>query len=294
MPQSTGRLQSVSSAKILPGGKILHGIIRFFVPVAFLLFGAGCNKPKIDAGSLSWEGASVNPVRELLNPSVSQLQEEGFSPVLEPLPAHLLELREGSGIKLLQFNSDIEAYAAFQKFSNADELEDGFVLKGDKTLFRKGIWLGLCKLHDGNIVELVKTNLGLPGDEDWGALPKIYSSFLQQGRVSRSERVLLNRFMGIVTPKPVFSAQFDCHGDSARVYVSPEMPQRFSVEIGNMTGYRIDSSAENINVISDSSWTWPARIEFSRFGMVGVEGCFDTSLTDYWIKTQEIALKSFK
>ena len=59
-------------------------------------------------------------------------------------------------------------------------------------------------------------------------------------------------------------------------------------------GYRMDSACNGTLIIVDSGLDSPLRLVFFEEGMVGVGGCFDTSLTNRWIITQEKVLKSFK
>lgn len=293
MPQSSRRLSPLPVEKILSRVKILHPL-TFALALLFSFLFAGCGKSG-RSGEISWEGKLATVEREIPNPSLVQLQEAGFAFTPDLLPKRFLQLNEGSGIRLLQFSNETEAYAAFQKIANGEELSLGFAFQKGKTFFRKGAWLGFIGTSTDEDGKQLQTQLDLPANEDWGALPKIYGSFLQQGRIPHSERVLLNRFLGLAISKPVFSAQFDCHGDSAAVYLSPETPSQFSTEVKSLPGFRMESGVVGGFILfSDSGWLQPIRLDFSSRGMVGVEGCFDSSLTSNWIKTQKIALNNLK
>ena len=290
MPQGAGRLQPMSSQN----GLSRRPVFFFLILPATALFLAACGKSGDAARHITWGGASVEVRREILNPSVSQLKEEGFPSLGAVIPRRLLELKDPT-LKLLEFSGEVGSYAAFQRFANPDELASGFVTKEEKTFFRKSNWVGIHTAQsgeDGRAALLAK--LSLPGGGDWGGLPRIYGSFLQQGRIPRTERVLLNRFNGVAVSKPVFAAQLDCHGDSAWLYVSPAQPRDLYEEFSRLTGYHLDSSQGSKTLTSDSGWGFPIRLEFYPFGMVGVEGCFDTSLTSRWLKTQKITLENLK
>ena len=104
----------------------------------------------------------------------------------------------------------------------------------------------------------------------------------------------MNRFLDISTSAPVFGARFDCRGDSAWVYFSPGMSSRLADSLALRTGYHVDVIGKKKVVIADSGWLGPIRVDFFDGGMVGVEGCFDTTLVIRWIQTQETAIKSLK
>lgn len=264
--------------------------------VMMLALMAGCRKSQESAGIVTWDGATLSLEREVLNPSDSMLRGEGYPTAFNPLPHRFLALRSESiqdEIKLLEFSKDIEAYAAFQRMADPVELTDGFAVRRDRVFFRKGCWLGALSAF-GKGREWLQTRLQLPGDGEWGAFPGFFPSLLHQERIPHSERIIFERFLGIRTPLPVFTAGINCHGDSAWIYAVPGMPANFARKLADRPGYRIDSAGKETFVIADSGWDYPLRLVFFETGMVGVGGCFDTSLTNRWIITQEKVLKSFK
>jgi hypothetical protein len=252
--------------------------------------------------SIVWDGEVLNPAREILNPSVSQVSAEGF-PDLDLSPQRFLALNpstaSGQGsLKLLEFAEEVDAYAAFQRFASPAELVDGFAVRGDTLFLRKGPWLGEwvgTPSGSEDAAASVQSKLQLPGPENWGALPEAFSSLLHQGRIYHSERILISRFLGVAIPVPVFTARFDCHGDSAWIYSSPGMPQSVAFIAGEREGYTLDSvKSEKIILSRPGGKMPPLRLDFFEGGMVGVEGCFDDSLTTRWIEIQKKALKSLK
>ncbi len=253
-------------------------------------FFAACHKTG-DVGAILWEGSALNPEREMAGPSALQLKAEGF-PDMEPLPVRFLALNQGS-LKILEFPGDAEAYAAFEQLADPAELADGFVQRQDTVFFRKGTWLGEW-LGSGKGPDGLRSKLQLPGSEDWGALPEGFASLLHQGRIYQSERVVMGNFLGLSESAPIFTARFDCRGDSAWIYSSPRMPLNFAFEAGKRSGYRLDSSGAEKTVTSKPGWKSPLRLDFFKSGMAGVEGCFDDSLTIHWVEIQKKALKSLK
>jgi hypothetical protein len=260
-----------------------------------------------DSNALLWESTPISPEREISNPSAMQLKTEGFQALgpLSLLPQRFLSLNQGA-LKLLQFGGDAAAYAAFQRLADPTELAEGFAERQDTLFFRKGPWLGeLTGFARGE--EGLHSKLQLPGDENWGDLPEAFASLLHQGRLDHSERVITDFFLGLPVPVPVFAARFDCHGDSAWVYSSPDMPLYFVLAAGDRPGYHLDSiGAEkivtsiqgSISGLKTSSLSpppsLPLRLDYFGSGMAAVEGCFDDSLTLHWVEIQKKALKSLK
>ena len=294
MPHGPRRLPFMFLENNMPRSQTLRCfVMRLFrlASLAVLLFWIpGCHKTvEVDPETLAWDGAPLTAEREILNPSVLQLSEESF-PVLEVLPRRFLDVRHGE-LKLLEFAGETEAYCMFQRIADPSELAIGFASRETSVFFQNGHWLGMWKGQD-RTREKLQASLHLPGNQEWGRLPEAFSSILHQGRILRSERVLMGRFLGFTISVPVFAARFDCRGDSAWIYSSPGMPFHFADSV--VGGYRTDLSGKRKIVVADSGWMGPVRLEFSESGMVGVEGCFDTSLVAHWLETQETVIKSLK
>ena len=280
MPQDSGRVSLLSTREVMPRGKIFQHfqVLKFFsvLTVIIPVFFMGCqhrNGSHFD--EIAWNGEALSPQREFPNPSAIQLHEEGFSVSFSPAPTRLLSFHPADlkgDLKLLEFPGENEAYGAFQRISNSSELSQGYLSRDDHVFFRKGRWLGMFTGDSGTGEEWLKNKLQLPGDEDWGALPQAFSSLLHQDRIPESERILFDHFIGVPLSHAVFAARFDCRGDSAWVYFSP-----------GMSDLSIQPEPKK-----------PLKLDFSEAGMVGVEGCFDDSLTNYWIQTQKKVLKSLK
>jgi hypothetical protein len=233
------------------------------------------------------------PEHEDTNPTWPQLREQGFPDTfsdMEPLPRRFLSFR-GGAIKLLEYGGDAEAYFAFQRCSGPEELNQGFASRRNHALFRKGRWMGLW-MGSGEKGEL-QAKFQLPEKENWGELPKVFASLLQQGRIPFSERVLRGRFLGLAVSAPIFAAAFDCRGDSAWLYASPEMTVDFASAL-NKRDYALKSEGSEKIILSNRGWQRPLRMDFFEGGMVGIEGCFDDSLTIHWVQTQKKVLKSLK
>ncbi len=255
-------------------------------------FGSGEN-----SDGIAWDGETLTTQREFPNPSSAQLHEEGFPANLLPSPKRFLSLQAPGlkgDLKLLEFPGENEAYGAFQEMAGSSELAKGCISRGDRAFFRKGRWLGMLKRDTGNGEDRFKSKLRLPSDKDWGDLPNGFSSLLHQGRFPESERILFQHFLGFPITHEVFAARFDCRGDSAWIYASPSMDISFAFLVGKRQGYHLDSSESDKTIIASLDSKVPLKLDFFESGMVGVEGCFDDSLTNYWLQTQKKVLKSLK
>jgi hypothetical protein len=162
--------------------------------------------------------------------------------------------------------------------------------RGNGTFFRNGKWVGLLPLEMRVEKPWFQSCLSLPESAGWETLPSAFASLLHAGRISGSERVLTRRFLGQIPPVSVLSIQLDCHGDSAWIYVAPGMPKGFAENLIKL-GFNRDSS-HSLAVSRKSPDFPPLRLEFFPQGMVGVEGCFDSFLTERWFQAQGNALKT--
>lgn len=294
MPHSPRRLSFMFLENNMPCSQTLRCfVMRLFrlATLATLIFWIpGCHKTgEIDPQVLAWDDVPLNAEREILSPSALQLSEESF-PAMDVLPRRFLDVSHGE-LKLLEFQGETEAYCMFQRIADPSELALGFASRESSAFFQNGRWLGMWKGRD-RTREKLEASLHLPGNQEWGRVPEAFSSILHQGRIPRSERVLMGRFLGFNIPVPVFAARFDCRGDSAWIYSSPGMPARFADSV--VGGYRTELSGKKKILVADSGWMGPVRLEFFESGMVGVEGCFDTSLMAHWLETQETVIKSLK
>jgi hypothetical protein len=61
-----------------------------------------------------------------------------------------------------------------------------------------------------------------------------------------------------------------------------------------LPGWRADTTVSGMQFVLETSDMPPIAIRFSNEGMAGVEGCFDTDLTNYWLIMQVRGLKSIK
>ncbi len=265
----------MSVREIMPCRQIFQNLraVGFFRIVIFLLFTTGCHHK--DEASITWNGKALTLERTVLNPTRNQLNEEGFSIAFICFPKRFLSFHPADlddEVKLLEFSGENEAYLTFQRFANSRELAEGYLFRGNRVFFRKGKWLGALIADSDQKKEWLENVLQFSETVDLGGVPAGFSSILFQNRIPESERIITNHFFGNHLEHKVFSARFDCVGDSAWVYFSLEMPPR----------------------VVRTGFNKPLKLDFSELGMVGVEGCFDDSLTNYWIQIQKKVLKSFK
>ena len=268
----------MSAGEIMPRSQIfqcLH-VLGFLRIVTFLLFMTGCHhKDELPFEGITWNGKALTLEREVLNPTQNQLNEEGFPIAFVCFPKRFLSFHPADlkdEVKLMEFSGENEAYLTFQRFANSRELEEGYLFRGNRVVFRKGKWLGSLIAGPDESKEWLKNTLRFSEMVDWEGIPAGFSSFIFQNRIPASERVIASHFFGSRLDHKVFSARFECIGDSAWVYFSPGMPPHAVY----------------------TEFNKPLKLDFSEFGMVGVEGCFDDSLTNYWIQVQKKVLKSLK
>ena len=77
------------------------------------------------------------------------------------------------------------------------------------------------------------------------------------------------------------------------IYASPEMRDDFAKGASTL-GFELTKRERNWILKAETGEVGPFKLEFGEDGMVGVEGCFDSSLTNQWLKIQKIAIKSLK
>ncbi len=235
-----------------------------------------------------------NPGREfLLGISRSSDFLDGF----KALPILYLEYKpEGKDLllHLFQYQNEDEAFNVFQSIAEPQELSNGWVPdRGKGTYFRKGPWIGYANPGFNLERSWIQEKLNFTGTQDWGQIPTLFASILHLGRIPNSERVFMEEFMGIKPLHPIFAVQMECQGDSAWFYVSPNMPIQFASDLAHL-GYPLTIRGEEQILRGDSSFSSPLFLEFSHLGMVGSEGCFDSTLSNQWIYNQKKALKSLK
>ena len=284
----------------MPNFATMIRILAFTLSSCILL--AACGREHAREPGLEWKNVPMEITSRVDKPTGEQVVAAGF-PDLGGTPRRLLKARSGDEaeggdtLTLLDFGDEATAYAAFQDVeSNPEDFTEGFAVHEDRAYFRRGQWVGAMPIGSWRgITELVNA-LSLPGVPMGSpyALPDAFASLLHQGRVEGSERILTREFMGIPFEGRVYAVRLNCQGDTAWVFASAHLTREFGFRVGKALKGSLDSSTGELAVVAHSFTFSPLELRFSRAGMVGVEGCFDDSLTNFWIKMQTRGLKNVK
>jgi hypothetical protein len=270
--------------------------------VAGLLFGAACaflfaacGRESAREAGLEWQGNPMRITQRVENPTREQLKAEGFR--MGASPKRLL--RAGSDgidtLRLLDFGDETAAYAAFQELAaHPEDFSAGFAVGTDQVFFRRGRWVGAVEAWAWKGMAELEEGLSVPGTVAGtaGTLPRAFGSLLHQGRIEGSERILTREFLGLPLSERVFAARMECQGDTAWIYASPSLARAFGLRLARERNARVDSSGRDLRISLRSAGFSPLEARFSGGGMAAVEGCFDESLTNFWLKMQVRGLKS--
>lgn len=276
--------------------------MRFFLPAALCLL-AACGRERMYEAGLEWKNEPMEVVSRVENPDGRHLAEAGFR-LDGATPRRLLKARaEDAGtegddsVSLLDFGEETAAFTAFQELSsNAEDFAEGFALREDRAYFRRGSWIGSMGLWSWRGIAELENSLsvpGMPAGTRYG-LPGAFASLMRQKRIEGSERLLTREFLGLPLAAPVYAARYECSGDTAWIYASARVGPDFGLRAARTFGGSVDSSRGDLRVTAKSQTSSPLHLRFSSQGMVGVEGCFEDSLTNFWIKMQARALKNLK
>jgi|GEM_PF-3511097 len=297
------------SSSLFPRGSSLLAFVSAGLCGALLV---ACQRGRAHEAGLEWKGAPMEIVQRLDDPASDPLNND--STVLPVLfrgairPHRLWTARTGDAsnespdsISLLDYGSETNSWLVFQELAqNADDFAQGFAITPDRVYFRRGTWIGSTASSRWKGIGDLSNSLAVPGAPagvDY-TLPAEFNSLIGQQRVDGSERIVTGTFLGLAVPVPqtrIYAAQYPCRGDTAWVYASATLPADFGNRVAQAFGLKSDSgkgSEQEFRFFSVS--VSPVHLRFSGEKMAGVEGCFDDSLTDFWIKMQTRALKKLK
>ena len=271
------------------------------LPLLFAL--TACGRKSAREPGLEWKNVPLEIVSRIEKPTRDQLGAEGF-PYLSGPPRRLLRARASDpgtdgidSLSLLDFGDEAAAYAAFQEVaSNPDDFAEGFAVDGERVYFRRGPWVGAMAIGSWRGVNELVNGLSVPGVPMGNpyALPPQFASLMHQGRMEGSERILTGEFVGLPFQGRVYAVRMNCQGDTAWVFASAHLTREFGMRAATALKGNLDSSEGDLAVLANSPGFIPLKLRFSGAGMVGVEGCFDDSLTNFWIKMQARGLKKLK
>lgn len=268
------------------------------LPAALL---QGCGGASSHEPGLEWNGSPMPVESRTAVPDSAAMR--AAVPILGTmLPKRVLRIAPGEwgdSLRILEFEGELEAYAAFQELASLPEdVAAGVTAQGDRICFRRGRWVAVTDAWTWKGADVFDRALALPDAALPGGIPDLFGSMVHQDRIPGSERILTRTFLGFQTEVPVFSVQVDCHGDTAWVYASPGMrrgrAESFMARLARLPGWQADTVASGLELSQNSPELPPLTLHFSKRGMVGVEACFDKKLTSYWLKMQSRGLKSLK
>jgi hypothetical protein len=285
----------------------MRSVLSLLLGLAVCVLFSACNREKAREPGLEWKGVPLEITGRWDKPTAEQLAANGFSqwfPDLGAVPRRLLTAKvsdpgtEGlDSVSLLDFGDEAAAYVAFQELAaNPDDFAEGFAVGPTRVYFRRGPWVGAVQPGAWRGIAELLGGLSVPGVAVGTpyAVPRQFASLLHQGRVEGSERILTREFMGIPFRGRVYAARLNCQGDTAWVYASPDLKTEFGFRAARALNGNLDSSQGDLGLLAHSPGFSPLLLRFSGAGMAGVEGCFDDSLTNFWIKMQARALKKLK
>ena len=261
---------------------------------------AACGPSPHEAG-LTWNGKLVRVVERRDAPPRDSLLTHGWEALVNHAPRRILRVEPGEwgdSLWLLEFEDPRQAYVAYQQVSpEVASLTTGETVCGDRVCFRRGRWIGAVDFWSWKRGDWFEQALALPDAPIPDGIPELFGSLLHQGRIAGSERILTDAFMGQSVHVPVFAVKIDCRGDTAWLYAAPGLQAEFARALGRGSGWGLDSvpgGGKTLEVYSELTELPPVFLRFSGRGMVGVEGCFDHTLIDFWLKMQARGLGKLK
>jgi hypothetical protein len=265
------------------------------VLIASLFQGCG---PSAHESGLEWNGEPMRVLSRVEKPGDDALRTGGWETLTEYPPKRILGIAPGEwgdSQHLLEYEGNLEAYAAFQEMALQDEdVAAGLTVCGERVCFRRGRWIGVIDAGSWKGVTWFENALALPGAASAVGIPAVFGSLLQQGRLPGSERILTREFLGIKTEARIFTVRVECRGDTSLVYASPDLQFSFADALLQQPGWRQETTETGLYVSREISDLPPSQLQFSKRGMAGVEGCFDENLTKKWLKMQVRGLKGLK
>jgi hypothetical protein len=247
----------------------------------------------------AWGGNALPVAERVENPSAEALRAADLAPLAAHHPRAFLAIGPGEwsdSLFLVEFADDLAAYAAFQEIalsssSSTEDVSAGTTVRGGRVCFRRGRWVGVVPGWNWRGTSWFDTALALPEQASTGTLPPAFGSMLHKDRLPGSERVLTREVLGGAASAPALAVALDCHGDTAWLYAT--LPGRPAVATLRALGWRKAPGDEDL-FLREIPDLPPASLRFSQHGTVAVEGCFDSNLTNNWIKNQYSGLKIIK
>lgn len=198
---------------------------------------------------------------------------------------------EGAAVnlRLQEFRTDYWAFAAWRKRGVGYSAQRGAVRIQGKWHFAQGRYVGEADTAGiGFSVSVLRDNLLFAGEPEF-PIPAPFASFPLLGRISNSEQVHGSGFLGFSWVGPVFSAEFNCHGDTALAFRG-ELQHSDSINawMGPWKG-KIDTlkSVRDWRFQGVDEFRRPMAFWIFREGVAGFSGCYDPVLESEYLEKMQ-------
>ncbi len=182
---------------------------------------------------------------------------------------------------LHEFAQEFLAYAAFTENATARDMEQGLYQNGNRIIFYHGRYLGEWRESGFKLVpsRFLQNSLVFQGEELF-LKPVEFQSFPLLGKIAKSERVILQHFMGKKWNGPVFTVQYHCNEDTATLFRGlPQSPEYAAGQFSDWVG-KLDTltKAGEIRFNGQNGVQEPLLFMGSSTGIFGVIGCYDPEM----------------
>ncbi len=182
---------------------------------------------------------------------------------------------------LHEFDQEFSAYAAFTENASERDMEQGYFQNGNRLIFYHGRYLGEFRETGFKLIpsRFLQNVLDFQGEELF-LKPNQFQSFPILGRIAKSERVILQHFMGKNWIGPVFTVQYHCNEDTATLFRGfPQGPGYRADQFSDWNG-KLDtlSKAGDIHFSGQNGVHEPLLFWGFSTGIFGVIGCYDPEM----------------
>lgn len=190
------------------------------------------------------------------------------------------------GLTVWEYRADHWAFAAWSRESGGESPERGAYRRDGSWHFIQGRFFGRADTSAGALTAAAfRDRLVFAGEQE-NSLPALFSSFPLLGRIPQSERMPDRIFLGHRWNGPVFSAEYQCHGDTALAFRANPQPQdSLRIWMRPWKG-KVDSTRDG------REWTFrgvddlgrPMVLENFSDGIAGFSGCYDPVLEREYVE----------
>ncbi len=200
-------------------------------------------------------------------------------------------------LNLFRFSKDYFAYQEFSELAKASNesnfcFQNEYFRKGNTVYFTQGSFLGKLELASHDFIPETYVQENLKKISNFPSKPKIFDSFLFQNRVLNSERIYSENYLGKKIDKPIFSAQYNCHQDTAIAFRLLKNSGIHFLELIKGWHGQVDTLEHEQLVFEGlTDLNIPILVYGSTKGIVGLEGCSDLEIGRPFLqKMQEMTI----